>query len=732
MAYSPIAFVAPNYRDYKNWWLKAYEPGTTTPKTMSDNETGSPLSAKYEINKDGFIVSSGGALIVPFIDGYYDLYIFPTAAEADANDTAEALRVADNQVGISESQIGQFIGNYTNYEFNNVADMKSGTTIGGESVSLKAGGNVKTLGYYTAGDGGGATYLCIESGLFPGTPDELGDHTTTSGVIAAILDPHGIVWVEQYGARSGVDDESFSDALQAIIDKSGNPASITDANTFSIRMGRGTFWARRPAYIDALDGLSIIGSGLFTTTIKLSPSFTAGSGTVPPTFPSDGLDYATASWLVFARRRNTGKTGAFIVPGQAPGAGAAWYYEVSEFYFDSEPFGELKNTDVIRAPEIANLKMSKVVAHKVRHILHTDDNLGAYSSEFSQVQAWNSGEAWKVNRGTSMTFNQCGIIECDNGWTLRTNYSTYNSCTVDICGYGVYSWDIEGVGNVMNGCGTEFSRGGVFRALTRGTEITVNGGFLLGGISVGEPNYTGQSDEADFGIGVGEMILIDGAKVTFNRTVMRNITEANPGTIVHMNCTVKNGGRATIIGNTGEDFNEYVQPHEWIWAGSGVGGLTDRSRIDWVGESAQFEVYTTADEAIPQNGTRAVEFNNYEKTIDLGPSYFSTLYGCQPKVGSPFLQYVAPMGGVYNFTFQAFINNIDPGDYIYFLVTGQNNRIMVLSDFPNDTNIGNQITVSDKYFLQAGDTVTIFYRTFSTTVDPVILAGARFFGGICN
>jgi hypothetical protein len=103
MAYSPIAFTAANYRDYKNYWLKAYEPGSTTPKVIATDSTLGTLIAKAQINVDGFIISSGEALITPYVDGSYDLWLFPTAAEADANDTSSALRLADNITGSSEA-----------------------------------------------------------------------------------------------------------------------------------------------------------------------------------------------------------------------------------------------------------------------------------------------------------------------------------------------------------------------------------------------------------------------------------------------------------------------------------------------------------------------------------------------------------------------------------------------------------------------------------------------------
>jgi hypothetical protein len=105
MAFSAVAFIAPNYRDFKNYWLKAYNPGTTTPKVMALDATGTVQVAKLQLNANGFIVSAGQALVVPYIDGPYDLWLFPTPTEADANDTSSAKRVADNIEAIGSSII---------------------------------------------------------------------------------------------------------------------------------------------------------------------------------------------------------------------------------------------------------------------------------------------------------------------------------------------------------------------------------------------------------------------------------------------------------------------------------------------------------------------------------------------------------------------------------------------------------------------------------------------------
>jgi hypothetical protein len=105
MAFSAVAFIAPNYRDFKNYWLKAYNPGTTTPKVMALDGSGTVQVAKLQLNANGFIVSAGQALVVPYIDGPYDLWLFPTSTEADANDTSSAKRVADNIEAIGSSII---------------------------------------------------------------------------------------------------------------------------------------------------------------------------------------------------------------------------------------------------------------------------------------------------------------------------------------------------------------------------------------------------------------------------------------------------------------------------------------------------------------------------------------------------------------------------------------------------------------------------------------------------
>ena len=138
MAYFAIAFIAPNYRDYKNQWLKAYEPGTTTPKAMALDSAAAVTVAKLQLNADGFLKSAGDALVIPYIEGAYDLWLFPTSAEADANDTSSAVRVADD---INASGSGGELSQA--YEFATVAAMTAST------LTFPVGKVLKTKGYYS-------------------------------------------------------------------------------------------------------------------------------------------------------------------------------------------------------------------------------------------------------------------------------------------------------------------------------------------------------------------------------------------------------------------------------------------------------------------------------------------------------------------------------------------------------------------------------------------------------
>lgn len=96
MAFAPIAFIIPQYENYANWYLKAYEQGSLTPKVMATDIVGLTTLAKSKIDTQGFPTTDGKARFIPFIDGAFDMWIFPTEVEANKNITANAIQFSDN------------------------------------------------------------------------------------------------------------------------------------------------------------------------------------------------------------------------------------------------------------------------------------------------------------------------------------------------------------------------------------------------------------------------------------------------------------------------------------------------------------------------------------------------------------------------------------------------------------------------------------------------------------
>lgn len=102
MAKASIAYINVQYEDYANWYLKAYEPFTTIAKEIYESDSNSADSfSKVQLDIEGFPVSSGGSRFIPVLNGRYDLWLFPTAKEADNNNTTNAIRMAKNKTAES-------------------------------------------------------------------------------------------------------------------------------------------------------------------------------------------------------------------------------------------------------------------------------------------------------------------------------------------------------------------------------------------------------------------------------------------------------------------------------------------------------------------------------------------------------------------------------------------------------------------------------------------------------
>ena len=206
MVYSPIALVAPNYRDYTDYWLKAYEPGTTTPKIMALDSDAAVIVVKLQLNADGFLKSGGGALVIPYLQGSYDLWLFPTEAEADVNDTINAKKLADNINALNQSVVNDLT---LSYDFDTVAAMTASAIVFPEGKRL-------VTKEHTTGKGGGASYI-YTAGASPepvGSPDVIGSN------YADIQRTSGQFTAAQFGAFPDANDHS--DELIAFYNRSGS------------------------------------------------------------------------------------------------------------------------------------------------------------------------------------------------------------------------------------------------------------------------------------------------------------------------------------------------------------------------------------------------------------------------------------------------------------------------------------------------------------------------------
>lgn len=183
MALAAIAFSALQYEGFANQYIKAFEQGTTTPKVMATDATGATTASKFQLNAQGFPVTDGSTKVIPFIDGAYDLWVFPTAAEADANDTTNADQIADNitaspfddstsivftQAGSGavettvEAKLNEVPSLFDFMTTAEIADVQANTALIDVSVAVKAALDANTTGRLLAPAG---TYLIPGTGV---------------------------------------------------------------------------------------------------------------------------------------------------------------------------------------------------------------------------------------------------------------------------------------------------------------------------------------------------------------------------------------------------------------------------------------------------------------------------------------------------------------------------------------------------------------------------------------
>ena len=199
MAFLAAVYLSVTYESYPNYWLKCFVQGTTTPINMATDSTGGTLLAKAEVSAGGtvpigYFKTAGDVIIQPYLDVAYDAWLFPTEAEADANDTSNAVQIANN-VDLSTVLDGVV------FDFDTTALMLA--------APLEVGVSTRTKEFRT-GDGGGGDYF-IETGGSSNGFDRL---LMVNGNVAVLQYAGGNIDIRQFGpiANGTTDDSLVLDA----------------------------------------------------------------------------------------------------------------------------------------------------------------------------------------------------------------------------------------------------------------------------------------------------------------------------------------------------------------------------------------------------------------------------------------------------------------------------------------------------------------------------------------
>ncbi len=222
MAFAPIALTIPQYdrTNLKNHWMKAYAQGTTTPLSMATDVTGGTLLVKCQLDTQGFPVTAGAARFIPFINGDYDLWLFPTEAEANANDTTNAIQLADNLNSDPLSNATVEIDRYYDTMAIAISKITTDSIVAGDVVNLKE---------RSSGNGGGGTWDAVDATTV--TENEY-DIVTGNASISFVLRVGDKISFNELGATEALADNAGAMQRAAQIAFDNGITLYSDAKTY--------------------------------------------------------------------------------------------------------------------------------------------------------------------------------------------------------------------------------------------------------------------------------------------------------------------------------------------------------------------------------------------------------------------------------------------------------------------------------------------------------------------
>lgn len=158
---------------------------------------------------------------------------------ATANETLTTALQAANEAMTSAQSINI-------RTFNSVEEMKASNT-------LKAGALAKTLGFYTAGDGGGSDYIIINN-----IEAETEAIQLQNGLYALMLKPNLTINFKQVGGKSGERENNNSEILQNLINNLYKKRATIIFDD--------TFYFYTPIYSESIVGITFEGTSVYTDT----------------------------------------------------------------------------------------------------------------------------------------------------------------------------------------------------------------------------------------------------------------------------------------------------------------------------------------------------------------------------------------------------------------------------------------------------------------------------------
>lgn len=507
MALAPIQQISTPFEEYDGWWLKAYAQGTTTPIVMATDSTGTTTVAKAEISSggtvpEGFIKTAGDVIFIPYIDEAYDLWLFPTSADADANDTTNAIQLADN------IDFFQNLFSDTVTVKNTVAEMIA-------DADIVLGDLVSTIEHTTGyGVEGGNLYQAVAAGSGTQTSGDYFDSTGNPAIEFKALFPNEVNSKHFGCAADGIidDDTGLTDFL-AYLDSGNFEGTIS---------GRGK-------------GVLAEGKHLYTTTKTVKAGTTVEGVSRRSVFlPS----IAGSTGVVM----QTGSSLSNLVISGASATGANIGLDVGVTAFSSNVYCTRVFVVGFATTGSIGLSVEESVYVYLNECWFTDNYYGAFT--------------YLANSTTSpsvVSFIQCEFKSNENRgfWGQGGSNASFYDCNFELNGEdGIYLNSTPGVGTAITqfkfeGCWIEANKQNYTQGATRNAEYQVfnNGTYT----SFRNCHFFGNTNEAKAIDNVGVDVVVDNCDLPNQAAQIKN---SNAGTMRFLNWPTSNGTWETTVDNT--------------------------------------------------------------------------------------------------------------------------------------------------------------------------------------